>query len=307
MRKKTHMITEGAMMVAIVGAFLLIDRQLANLLEVLLFWVFPLPILIFTVRYGLRDGILCGVCMILVSFIVATPQSVFLVVCSVVMGIVYGYGVYSHKSNLWLLIMTFVAAFVYYLVTMLLFASFFGYDMISEGQMIYEMFSGGIGQTLMGSSSRVFVRALLIVLLLLTPFLQAIVTHLLAVLLLKRLQIAEVRIKPVAQIMMPKWLSWLMIAVYVLIFLLLHFGDISAYPENVETILLLLEYIIMVVFIGFGVIALMVLGAVYKMKWLSLLAMAACFIIPQVIMLIGMFDTATDIRRDFIRRYYHAG
>ena len=66
MNKRTHHITEGSMMVALVGAALLANRQLAGILEYALYWVLTFPILVYTVRYGMRNALI-------VSFYAVAP------------------------------------------------------------------------------------------------------------------------------------------------------------------------------------------------------------------------------------------
>ena len=306
MNKRIRMITEGAMMVAMIGAFLLIDRQLAHVLEAFLFWAFPLPILLFTVKYGLRDGIICGICAILVSFIFATTDSVFLVICSVGMGIVYGYGVYKQKRNLSLLIQTFIISLFYYVVTTYLFASFFGYDMIEEGKAMYEMMQPIFQNQPLTTNVDRFVEVIFFIVLILTPLLQTILVHLCAVVLLKRLHLAEIKMKSLAEVSMPKRISWCLIVLYGLLEMVLRFVDISSYPEMVESGLLIVQLAIVITFIFFGIVVAMVVGAIMKKKWISLVAIIGCFVFPQLVILVGMIDTATDYREKILRRYYHA-
>ena len=307
MNKRIRMITEGAMMVAMIGAFLMIDRQFAHIFETFLFWGFPLPILLFTVKYGLRDGLVCGVCAILVAFMVANLESVVLVACSVMVGVIYGYGIYRGKNNWWLLIRTFIATFIYYFLTMYLFAGFFGYDMIEEGKAMLEFLQPLFNSGMVTINSERIIQVVFIVLLILTPVLQTIVVHLSAVLLLKRLKLAEIAVKPVAQVVLPKWLAWLLFGVYVLIVVAMQLFDLSGYPALLEQGVLLLQVTIMLIFMFFGMIATMVWGALWKKRWLTSLAAIACVFLPPLVMVVGMLDSLTDYRRDFIRRYYHAG
>ena len=51
MKQDTRRITEGAMMCAIVGVLLFVNRQLANAIELFMYWVLTFPILIYTARY----------------------------------------------------------------------------------------------------------------------------------------------------------------------------------------------------------------------------------------------------------------
>ena len=61
MNKQTRKITEGAMMCAIVGLVLFINRQLGNMLEYFMYWVLTFPILVYTakIRSAQCTGSLC--------------------------------------------------------------------------------------------------------------------------------------------------------------------------------------------------------------------------------------------------------
>ncbi|MBR2067054.1 MAG: hypothetical protein IJ875_02170 [Solobacterium sp.] len=50
MKNETRRITEGAMMIAIIGAVSLIDRQMAGTLASNILFLFPLPLLMYSAR-----------------------------------------------------------------------------------------------------------------------------------------------------------------------------------------------------------------------------------------------------------------
>ena len=128
MKTNTHMITEGAMMTALVGVALFINRQFAGLLEYAMYWILSFPILIYTVRYGCKQALVPAVSMLLLSLIIAMPTTIFYLASALLCGLVYGGGVRNKWSNGALLGATGILTLVSYLITMVLFASVFGYD-----------------------------------------------------------------------------------------------------------------------------------------------------------------------------------
>ena len=58
MKNNVRRITDGAMIVAIMGLLTVIDGQSGMLLDGLLFWFIPIPIVLYTVKYSLSDGII---------------------------------------------------------------------------------------------------------------------------------------------------------------------------------------------------------------------------------------------------------
>ena len=65
MKNDTRKITEGAMMVAIVGLMLFINRQLAGMIEYMMYWILTFPILIYTAKYGVKNAMVPSVCMLI--------------------------------------------------------------------------------------------------------------------------------------------------------------------------------------------------------------------------------------------------
>ena len=92
-RNEVRRISEGGMMVALVGVILFFNRQSAGILESVFYWVLSFPILIYTCRYGLKWGCIVSVAMMVISFILSAPTTMFYLFSSLVIGVVYGEGV----------------------------------------------------------------------------------------------------------------------------------------------------------------------------------------------------------------------
>ena len=63
----TKKLTEGAMMCALVGVLLFINRQSAGFIDFAIYWLVPLPIIIYTVKYGVKDAAVTGLSFITLS------------------------------------------------------------------------------------------------------------------------------------------------------------------------------------------------------------------------------------------------
>ncbi|MDR1795633.1 MAG: YybS family protein [Erysipelotrichaceae bacterium] len=181
-------ITQAAMICAISGVFLLLDRQSAGLIESLFFWIMPVPVLIYAVLYGARDGLTLLIAQTLLAFLVATPDKAILTFGSSLIGLSYGIAVYQKLPIRLAIIAAMVTSVLFYYFTMLFFASFFGYDIYKETDEILAWING------FNSTEPVepWVRQAAVFLApALTGILQGVVTHFLAVVLLARLRIAN--------------------------------------------------------------------------------------------------------------------
>ena len=128
MNKQTRKITEGAMMCAIVGLVLFINRQLGNMLEYFMYWVLTFPILVYTAKYGVHNALVPSVSMLLLSFMISSPTTIFYLFSCIVVGLVYGGGVRKGWKNGTLLVFSGIFTFFSYLVTTVLLAAVFGYE-----------------------------------------------------------------------------------------------------------------------------------------------------------------------------------
>ena len=127
MNRNIKRLTEGAMMCGLIGVLLVINRQFANAFDAYMMWIVPLPVIVYTVRYGARNGFVLSFCATVISFMLSLPQTVFYVLASCLLGVVYGHGVRKEKSNAWLLTSSILASTIIMIFTTIIFASIFGY------------------------------------------------------------------------------------------------------------------------------------------------------------------------------------
>ena len=119
-------------MLAIIGLFLFLNLQTAGLLQVYLIWAVPLPIIFYEAKYGVRNGLILSAAALILSFIIGNIVTLFYMGTAITVGMVYGYGVRTERSNVWLLISTTLLTAVSFFIEMVLLASFFGYDIVRE-------------------------------------------------------------------------------------------------------------------------------------------------------------------------------
>ena len=99
MNKNVRRLTDGAMMIAITAVFLLLDRALANTLTYYLMFLMPLPMVFYGTKYGWKGSWVVYAALLLVSFVVTTPQYIFYVAAEGFLGMVYGCGIYNKRPQ----------------------------------------------------------------------------------------------------------------------------------------------------------------------------------------------------------------
>ena len=88
---KTKKLTTGAMLLAIVGALMLLDRQFSYLFDVYIVMMIPVVIIIYAAMYELKDGGILCVCLGILTFIIGSSSLnyVFYVPLGIIVGLGY--------------------------------------------------------------------------------------------------------------------------------------------------------------------------------------------------------------------------
>ena len=296
MNKNIRKLTEGAAITALIGAFLFIDRQFVGTIELLFFWILPLPILIYSSKYGIKKALLVVSALFIVSLMVSTPDKIILTLGNCLLGLIYGGGVY-HKINRKLTLALTTLGFVLFLYcTMFLFASFFGYDIIVERQMLSELLQQ-IGLFNNFSLSRV--QSLVIVITIIIPLiialLQTIVTHLLAVILLKKFKIDDYEIPNILELRLSRVKGIWLLIIYGLMVLYFIFERNFNLPVIIFQISIVIQLFCMAILMFYGVICILVLGS-SKNKVTTILLAILAIIIPYIALVFGAVDSIVNLR-----------
>ena len=201
------------MMCTLVALMLLLNRQLAGILEYAAYWVLSFPILIYTVKYGWKKALILAIAMLLLSFMIAAPTTLFYLASALLCGMIYGHGVKDGWHNLWLLISTGILTLLSYLITMVLFASVFGYDP-QEDILIAQRLMGMLSIENVDIVQIALIAS--IILSVATALLQTICVHLFAVMLLSRMRLPYPKLKSIYECRLPKWIAWISICIWLL-------------------------------------------------------------------------------------------
>ncbi len=301
MNHNVRRITDGAMMIAIVGALLLIDRQLGNSLSYMFMFVLPLPMIMYSARYGGKESWTVFAALVFVAFIVSTPSTIFYVASESLIGLFYGSGIKKKVSSHRLLIMTMLLSVVIQLVDLVIIGALIGYGVTEQVAELSTMLSttfetAGVelADSFLGSQ---FLVTLVLVASAALGIMQGFVTNGLARILLKRFHYDVEPNKPLSAYFPPKWTG------YVALFGFIAYYYIMIKPIDNE----LAGYVILAVgmfgymyLLFFGMIFIMLMMQIRNPKskaasvFVSLLLM---FMIPQALMFAGFLYITTDTHR----------
>lgn len=213
MNSNVRKITDGAMMVAIMGAMLLINRQTAGLLESMALFIFPLPMVFYSAKYGWKDSWMVLVCILLICFLLGSIQSLIFAVSESFIGMIYGAGIHNHTDTRRIVVRTLILGALVELFTMLVFAEFFGYDLVGETDLYKEMVNKMLGDNrTLNIDLDSYIRTILVFSTILTGILEGFITHVISRIMLKRLRFHLEPSKPILEYYPPKWSGYVAIA-----------------------------------------------------------------------------------------------
>lgn len=293
MHNTTKRITEGAMMTAIFGVMLFLNRQLGGILEYLMYWIFTFPILLYTAKYGIRASLATSTAMVVLSFMLGTPTTIFYAVSCVLIGIVYGGGVRKGWSNTSLLASTGILTLLSYIFTMVVFAAFFGYSVEEDIEML-TMLMNMLNMNL-GVSMKYILYIFTSFTVILTTVLQTMCIHMVAVLLMDRLKIAHHKMKTVFDLSVPKWIGWICIVIW----LLFYGSNMVELKEGVRSVLMFLYLMMKVFCVGYGSLTFLSFIMLMRKRWLLfVLVIVWCIPLGQsIIAVTGIIDMLQGIRK----------
>ncbi len=310
--KSLNSLTYGAMVCAMVGVLLLANRYLANVLDTYLFWIIPLPVIVYVVKFGIKDGLVMGVAMMLMSLVVSNLVSLFYVGAALAAGLVYGYGVLKKRSSIWLIASVIIISLAVMVITTFVAAGIFGYDLTAEIELLKTLLLQLQDSMSAGSTTAVqlpsymtsgnFLLILIVLAGVLTSVMEGILVHLLATLVLKKLKLPMPVLKPLSTVYAPVWLK-----VYV-------FTCFLAYIMAAVTQITQYDEIIMVL----GIIASLAawaFGYILFLTWLTItvpdrkkrtplivVALIVFFLFPYTGIVLGLIDMFTPVRKNLLKR-----
>lgn len=291
MNNDTRKITEGSMMVAIIGLLLIINRQTAGILEDSVYWILGLPIMVYTAKYGLKNALVPFVCSMLLSVMIAAPTTIFYLFSALVIGVTYGAGVINNWSNKKNLCITILLEMISTFLTVIVLSSIFGYNVVDETKLMTTTLN-----KFQGFQNTAQLAVMMVTLVYVgSGLLQAIVIHLVGHKILDRLKIASQPLKSISDVEFPKWVGILLVVMFVL-YMFQQFGVIPARYANY----ILMAYVIcLLVGMVDGELSILYILRKRGKQNLSFFVVMAVLLpgVNTMIGIFGIYDILTGLRK----------
>ncbi|MDO5131970.1 MAG: DUF2232 domain-containing protein [Eubacteriales bacterium] len=301
MNENTQKLTFGALLVAVFGVLLLLNRQTGAMLEESFLFLFPIPMVAFSARYGFRDSLPVFFCTILISVFCGIFTSAFYAGTQSFIGMVYGSCLHAKRDMTKTMLLIMALSAVSNVLSSVVLASLFGIniqeDIAFMQTTITEAFAkAGAVQTQAQQEAialllqpdallRMFIISMIFM-----GIVQGFIVCQLSVLILRRLRFPIRRPDPVTSYYPPRWTGILALVLFI------GYGRAVAMPQTTGRE----EFMRVAVqsgglcgymyLLAFGFIALLLLLRAFGPKSRAvnvILAVILFFILPQIVMLLG--------------------
>ena len=290
---KTQELTFGALIVAIFTVLLLFNRQSGMLFEEFIFFVLPLPMTVFTLKYGWKDSLPVLFCMAAAAFFMGSIYTLFFSVCEAVIGLVLGLCLrkkinLSHTQIIIMAISALANVFGSVVLT-----SLFGVDLFAEILEMQQRVSAMLSQNGMDISmtgdllSFQSILRLFVLSMILYGIMQGFIVFRLSLLILKRLRIPVPEPAPIGLYYPPRWSGYASLFLVVVYVTSLSRPMGSSQIQNIAQTLGLCGYFYLIAF-GWISISFLIRKFFHGPKIISMiLALIGMLILPYAGLILG--------------------
>ena len=311
MHSSVRRMTDGAMMIAITAALLLINRFSGGTLLYYFLFLLPLPMVFYSSKYGWKASIAVYVALVLLSFILSSPVTVFYVASEAVLGIVYGTGVHDHTAQHKSIILCMSIAVLINVLDTVLIAALLGYDMpaqIAELRQAMEMMTEKTALSIPAHVNLTQMAAeILIVSAILGGILQGYITHVLSRFMLQRLHFNVEKAKPFLAWFPPKWSGYASLGGYLAYNWTLAHPLTNTSAEYAVQGLGMIGYFYLMIFGWFAITLFMVIRLRIHRRFLAgMISILLCFLLPLLIVTVGFLYIAGNLHNTLMKGNFHA-
>lgn len=208
---KTKDIAYSAMIMAVIGVFLVVDRMFGSVFIGYAPFVLPIPFAYYTVQHGNRNGFVLYVATSIMAFFVSTLVGVITVSLYGLMGWFYGVLVNRGSNRLSLLGLSFLIDLVIVIITTFALGSLMGYGTVSEQLAYMEEMVSQIFVSVGASAEigKAYVKPIFYLVTILSAFIEAYVIHTLYLIVAIRMKKPLPAMKRLSDVRWPMWSGYL--------------------------------------------------------------------------------------------------
>lgn len=316
MNENTQKLTFGALLVAVFGVLLLLNRQTGGMLEETFLFLFPIPMVAFSARYGWKDSLPVFVCTVLISIFCGIFTSAFYAITQSFIGVVYGSCLYAKRDSNKTMLLVMALSTISNLLSSIVLASLFGINLKEDMEMMQTMMrqaiekAGGNMTPQQMQSIELLLQTdtlmrIFIVSMIFMGVLQGFIVCQLSLLILRRLRFQIQKPAPITSYYPPRWTGVIALLVFFLYGSTLAMPELSGKQEIIRVIGQLGALCAYMYLLCFGFIAILFLLRAYGpgIRVLNILiAIGGFFVFPQLYMILGCAYISTGFHDWVVRK-----
>lgn len=304
----TKKITQGAMLIAIIGALIEIDKLLSSMFSTLIVMMIPIVIIIYSAMYSIKDALVFCVALLITGYIVGAGTPGFTYIVYIPSGIIVGIG-YSlvlrkthERQKLFL-----TASILYVAVELLAFAIVLPLLGLSVSSQIVEMKEmvniitesmteyGLNSESLSLFSSDNFLVTMLVISTILIGIMEGFITNVLSSFLLKKFKIMEIERGTLLSFQLNPIIAYICIG-----FMFLQYFNFENMPEMLQTIRIILPLLSTMLLAFYGYIFICIYFRITGRQKMLTLVIISIFLLPTIVIyafaIIGFLYSAGPLK-----------
>ncbi|MDO5477054.1 MAG: DUF2232 domain-containing protein [Eubacteriales bacterium] len=307
MRESTQKLTFGALLVAIFGVLLLLNRQTGGMLEETFIFLFPIPMVAFSARYGWKDSLPVFVCTFLISIFCGIFTSAFYATAQSFIGMVYGSCLHAKRDSNRTMLLVMGLSVISNLLSGVVLASLFGISLQEDVQVMQEAMRETISRLSanMTPEQAAAIESMLqpgtllrmlIISVIFTGILEGFIVCQLSLLILRRLRYPIQKPAPLTSYYPPRWTGFLALVLFFFYSSTLTMPQLEGKQEILRVAGQVGSLCAYMYLLCFGYLAALFLLRAYGPRSRlinALLAIVLFFILPQGVMLLGFLYIST--------------
>ena len=283
---QTKKLTQGAMMLAIVGALILIDRMTAYWFTEIIVLIMPVVIIMYTTMHTFKDGLMLCVGLLIISFLLGNFQFTYLIYVpvGVLTGLSYSYGIKRGMDKRRLLMIAIITYVFGELLATFVIYPLLGFpvaQMLEEFKVAMTQAGGITGMdysqifSLAGLDFGKVLSIVYVISTVLMGAMEGVLIHLLSVFVLKRFKIKDLGTMNLFDMKPSPPLAYAALIMASLSFFVGRFSN-----ETLYYIMVTLSIIGVIILLYYGYIFVILYGVIVLRRNIGGLVVLACFFVP---------------------------
>lgn len=297
------------MLLAIIGALMLLDRQFSYFFDVYIVMIIPVVIIIYSAMHDIKDGAILSVCLLIITFIIGSSSFNYL--CYVPLGIIVGLG-YSfflkkNYSKQVLLLASIILYTIGEIIVAFVLMPIFGIDLAAQINQLKDAFissSSTLGMDLSLIDLNVILPLAIVLSTIFMGILEGFLTHVVTLMLLKKFKIKDIDNKSIVPLEPGTKLTYVCIILVFLMMLSNRYLTNLISSETIKYILLSAGMIGFMILCYFGYIYLIIYFRIRFQKNMALYVILGTFLFFPlslfVLMIVGFLYGSGPLKKYII-------